>query len=320
MKRFMSSLIVLSTAVLVVGSVQAADFPSKEIRVIVPWNPGGSTDIMARTIQPIAEKQGYRLVIENMPGGGSAIGIGQVVTSRPDGYTVGLASSSLLSLIAQKQVPYDTRSFTSIVRFSEDPLVLVVPNSSKFTDIESFMKFLADNSGKTTIATPGSKNVNHAMAVTMAMAVGAEFRHVPYPGGGRIIAELIGGHIDAAILKPSETIQQIKGGGLRALAVYRDKRLDILPDVPTFTEKGFNVFPFGKVTQTTFLVAPAGIQPDVRDKLAAIFKGLTTSPEFQAFADQNGFLSDGLSGDEFNTYVTELSAALDKVAEKAFNK
>ena len=165
------------------------------------------------------------------------------MTSRPDGYTVGLASSSLLSLIAQKQVPFKADSFTSLVRFSEDPLVLVVAKDSPFADIESFMKFLGENAGKTTIATPGSKNVNHAMAVTTAMAANAEFRHVPYPGGSRVIAELMGGHIDAAVLKPSETIQQIQGGELRALAVYRDQRLDVLPDVPTFAEKNIDVYP-----------------------------------------------------------------------------
>lgn len=318
-RAFVKAALAVSTvALLAAGSAAAAEFPSREIRVVVPWNPGGSTDIMARKLLPILEKQGVDAVVENLPGGGSAVGMGQVATAKPDGYTVGLGSSSILALIAEEKVPFRHDSYTDLVRFSEDPLILVVAANGQWKTLDDFMAYMKANPGSVTIGTPGTNNVNHAMAGMTSKAAGVGFRHIPYPGGSRVIAELLGGQINAGVLKPSETLPQIEAGDLRPLGVFRDERIGSLPDTPTFKEKGFDVFPSGRIAQTTYLTAPAGLDPEIRAKLVDIFQAAVRSDEFQAFAKENGFIADGLGGEDLTTYNAELVQALDKAAADVF--
>lgn len=310
-----SAALALSTS-----AIAQNDFPNREIRIIVPWNPGGSTDIMARKILPILKDQGVQAVVENLPGGGSAVGLGQVAAAAPDGYTVGLGSSSILSLIAQKNVPFSHDDFTDITRFSEDPLLLLVAADSKWESLDDFMDYLKENPGNVTIGTPGTNNINHAMAGLTGQAAGVEFRHIPYPGGSRVISELMGGQIDAGVLKPSETIPQIESGDLRAIGVYRKERIDALPETETFQEAGYDIFSRGELAQTTFLTAPAGLDPAVRDKLVDIFKTAVTNSAFQSFADENGFIADGLSGEELQKYNSGLVDTLETAANDIFTE
>lgn len=318
MKKTLTLVLAAAAAAALPFSASAQSFPEREIRIVVPWNPGGSTDIMARTILPILEDQGVEAVVENLPGGGSAVGMGQVATARPDGYTVGLGSSSILALIAQDKVPFGHDSFSDITRFSEDPLILVVAGDSEWDSLEDFMAHMKDNPDTVTIGTPGTNNVNHAMAGLTGRAADVGFRHVPYPGGSRVIAEVLGDQIDAGVLKPSETLAQIEAGELKALGVYRDERIDTLPETETFSEAGYDVFASGELAQNTFLAAPEGLEPQVRDALIEIFRTAVTSDAFQAFAEENGFIADGLSGEELHAYNAELVESLRSAAADIF--
>ncbi len=299
----------------------AADaYPDHEARWIIPWNAGGSNDIMARFLQPILEKNGLKVVIENMPGGTGAIGMGTVATSKPDGYIFGNGTSSTLSIIAQKKAPLTNEQFTHIIRVSKDPLLLVVPGNSPHKTLQDFIKYLKDNPGKVTIGTPGSNNINHIFAVMTARGAGVPFRHVSYPGGSRVIAELMGNQVEAGVLKPSETIEQIKAGDLRPLGVFENERLEVLPDVPTLKEAGIDVFPYGPVVQMAYIAAPAGMDPAVREKLTSIFKTAITSDEFKKFAADNGFVIDPISGDELEQEIKKVAAAIAEVAGQVFAK
>ncbi|TYB83602.1 tripartite tricarboxylate transporter substrate binding protein [Oceaniovalibus sp. ACAM 378] len=319
MQYFTKTIIAATMAIGLTAPLAAqADFPTQELRIIVPFSPGGSTDIMARLIVPMLKEQGVTAVVENLPGGGSAVGMGQVATAKPDGYTIGLASSSLLSLIAQEMVPFKKDAYTDLVRFSEDPLILLVKGSSEFKDLTSFMDHMKANPGTVTIGTPGTNNVNHAMAELTNRAGEGDYRHVTYPGGSRVIAEILGGQIDAGVLKPSETMAQMEAGEMRALGVYRNGRIESLPDVETFAEAGYNLFESGELAQVTFLTAPAGLDPAVRDRLIEIFSTAVMSDEFQEFSTVYGFIADGLSGDELETYNSELMQALEVAASEIF--
>lgn len=300
--------------------VSAADYPEREVRWVIPWNAGGSNDIMARFLQPLLAKEGLRVVIENVPGGTGAIGMGQVATSRPDGYTMGNGTSSTLAIIAQGKAPLKNEQFTHIIRVSIDPLILVVPGKSEFKTLDQFMAHLKANDGKVTIGTPGTYNVNHIFAEMTARGAGVAYRHVPYPGGSRVIAELMGQQIEAGVLKPSETIEQIKSGDLRPLGVFAKTRLDVLPDVPTFADKGVDVFPFGPMVQMAYIAAPAGLDPKVRETLTAKFRAALTSDEFKKFAADNGFLIDPLAGPDLDAEVASVAKAIATVAEQTFAK
>ena len=295
-----------------------SDYPSREVRWIIPWNPGGSNDIMARFLQPILAREGLNTVIENVPGGTGAIGMGQVATAKPDGYTIGNGTSSTLAVIAQDLAPLENDQFTHIIRLSVDPLMLVVRGDAEADTLEAFLQTMKDKPGEVTIGTPGTGNLNHIFAAMTARGADVDYRHVPFPGGSRVIAELLGGQVDAGVLKPSETIEQIRAGELKALGVFGTERLDVLPDVPTFEEAGVDVFPYGSVVQMGYIEAPAGLDPEVRDTLTSAFETALNSDEFQQFAADNGFLVSPISGDELTEEIDEVAGAIKEVADQVF--
>ncbi|HEY8391813.1 MAG TPA: tripartite tricarboxylate transporter substrate binding protein [Capillibacterium sp.] len=311
--------LVLGMVLLSSTAIFAAWQPKKEITIIVPWSPGGATDIMARKLQPIIKREfGINTVVVNKEGGNSAVGLTELITSRPDGYTVGLASSTILSLMAQNQLSWKSDRFTNICLISEDPMLLAVSKNAKWNDLHEFMADVKENPGKITIGTAGSKNVNHADAVLAAQSVGSTIRQVPFDGAAKALAAVLGGHIDAVVLKPSETINQIKSGELKALGTFRKERLASLPDVPTFEEMGYDVFPYGPVVQISYLVAPAGLNKEVKEKLAEIFRGAMLTEEFQKYAAEAGFVCNPITGDELDAYVQSVTSALAEVARKVY--
>jgi len=307
-----------SAAALMVAPAMAADnFPQREIRLIVPWNAGGSNDIAARVLQPILAENGLRIIVDNVPGGTGAIGLNRVATSEPDGYTLGMGTSSTLAIIAQGKTPLKNEQFTHIARVSTDPLLLLVSaNGPK--DLDAFIAQMKKNPGKTTIGTPGTYNVNHIFAAMTARAAGVDYVNVPYPGGAKVITDLAGGQIEAAVLKPSESISQIKVGQVRAIGVFSNERLTVFPDVPTFKEKGYDVFPFGPVVQMAYIVGPAKLPPDVREKLIAGFRKSIQDPRFKAFANDNGVLVDDLTGAALDKEVADVQKSLNAVATQVF--
>lgn len=320
MKRRVGIIALVVVFLLSTCTIFAASFPSREIKIIVPWAPGGGTDIMARKLQPILkEKLGVNSVVINKEGGNSAIGLTELITAKPDGYTVGIASSTILSLMGQGQIKWGVDKFTNITLLSEDPMLLLVKADSKWKDLDDFMADVKKNPAQITIGTSGSRNVNHAMAVIAAQCVGSEIRQVPFKGGAPTIAAVMGGHIDACVLKPSETVSQINAGELRALGTFRKERLAVLKDVPTFNEKGYNVFPYGPVEQVSFIAAPAGLKKEVRDKLSQIFREVIASEEFQEFSKTAGFVANPVTGQELDDYISDLSKALATVSQKVFN-
>lgn len=317
---------VLGIALATVGIVSvtapavAQDYPNKEVRWIIPWNAGGSNDIMARYLQPLMAEQGVSMVIENLPGGTGAVGMGEVATSPADGYTIGNGTSSTLAIIAQDQAPLENSDFTNVIRVSVDPLILVVPGDSEYDTLEEFLAHMQERPGEVTIGTPGANNLNHIFAAMTARGADVEYRHVPFPGGSRVIAELMGNQIEAGVLKPSETIEQIKAGDIKAIGAFSNERLDILPDVPTFEEAGIDVFPYGPVVQMAYIQAPANLDPEVEETLADAFEAALTSEEFTQFAEQNGFVIDPIRGDELDAEVDGVAAAIAEVAGQVFSE
>lgn len=310
-----------SAALAVVASVapaQAEDkFPSREVRLIVPWNAGGSNDIAARVLAPILAENGMRIIVDNVPGGTGTIGMGRVANAEPDGYTLGMGTSSTLSMIAQNKTQLRNDQFASIARVSTDPLMLLVATNGP-KDVGAFMEELKKRPGKVTIGTPGTYNINHIFATMTARAAGVDYVNVPYPGGAKVITDLAGGQIDAAVLKPSESIGQIKAGQVRPIAVFADTRLDVFPDVPTMKEKGFDVFPYGPVVQMAYIVAPAKVSPQVRKALIAAFEKAIQDPRFKTFAAENGVLVDNLTGEALDQEVAAVQKSLNAVATQVF--
>ncbi|MDB5732756.1 MAG: transporter substrate-binding protein [Variovorax sp.] len=313
--------VVGAAAVLLVAGTAAfaaEPFPSKEIRFIVPWNAGGSNDISARALAQLAAEQGVRVIVENVPGATGAIGLTKVANAEPDGYTIGMGTSSTLALIAQGLTPLRNEQFAPIARVTTDPLILLVPASGPYKTLESFLAHVKSNPDKVSIGIPGNNNLNHIFAVMTGQVAGVQTLPVPYTGGSKVIADLAGKQIEAGVLKPSESKSQIDGGLVRPIAVFGNERLKSLPDVPTFKEKGYNVFPYGPLVQMAYIVAPAATPPAVREKLTAIFGKAIQSPRFKATSDAGGALVDDLTGTALVNEINNVQKSLNEVGKKIF--
>ena len=225
----------LAAACLSAGA--ASPFPTKPIRLIVPWNAGGSNDIAARQLSTILAQEGITLIVENVPGATGSIGMAKVASAEPDGYTVGMGTSSTLALIAQGLTPLKNEKFAPIARVTLDPLVLLVPAGASYgKDLSTFLEHVKKNPGKVSIGTPGNNNLNHIFAVMTGRAAGTDIIAVPYTGGSKVVTDLAGKQIQAAVLKPSESKGQIDAGLVKPIALFANERLKNLPDVPTFKE------------------------------------------------------------------------------------
>src|ERR1700712_1208244 len=295
-------------------------YPQRDITFIVPWNAGGSNDVAARALDPILREHGIRIVIENVVGATGVIGRRRVASAAPDGYTLGMGTSSTLALIAQNKAPLKNADFTHIARVSTDPLMLLVSAKAKQQSLEQFIAHMKSQPDKVTIGTPGNYNLNHIFASMTARAAGVGFVNVPYTGGSKVVADLLGQHVDSGVLKPSETLGQIQEGLLKPLGVFADQRLEMFPDVPTFKDKGFDVFPYGPVVQMAYIAAPANLPDDVRTKLISAFRAAIGDPRFKEFAKKNAFLVDDLTGDALAREVDNVATALGAVAAQVFPK
>lgn len=311
----------VAIAALIPLAAHSADaFPARDIQFVIPWNAGGSNDIAARQLQNIMQKQsGVNLIVENVPGATGSIGMTRVARSTPDGYTVGMGTSSTLAQIAQKLTPLQNDQFTPIARVSVDPLILLVPENSPATDLKGFLEYMKKNPG-TSIGTPGTNNLNHIFAEMTARAADTSYINVPYTGGAKVIIDLAGNQIQAAVLKPSESKGQIDAGKVRPLGVFANERLEVMPDIPTFKELGYDVFPFGPLVQMAYVVAPAGIPQEARAKLITLFSKAIESPEFKSFADQNGVVISPLNGEDLTKEINDVQNTLNSVAAQVFKK
>jgi len=231
-----------------------------------------------------------------------------------------MGTSSTLAVMVQKQVPLKNEQFTNIARVSTEPLMLLVPSSGPYQTLDDFIEHMKKNPGKVTIGTPGSYNLNQIFAAMTARAAGVSYTNVPYTGGSQVVADLLGQHVEAGVLKPSETIGVIQQGGLKPLGVFADKRLVGLPDVPTFKEKGFDVFPYGPVVQMAYVVGPANLPPELRTRLIEAFRKAIQDPRFAELGKTNSFLIDDMTGDALDKEVANVASSIDAVATKVFPK
>ena len=314
----MTRFLAVALAGLSMAASAADPFPSKEIRFIVPWNAGGSNDIAARQLAQLLAEQNVKMIVENVPGATGAIGMAKVAQAEPDGYTVGMGTSSTLALIAQGLTPLKNEQFAPIARVTTDPLVLLVPVGAPYGTLESFLDHVKKNPGKVSIGTPGSNNLNHIFAVMTGRAAGTDVIAVPYTGGAKVIVDLAGKQIQAAVLKPSESKAQIDGNLVKPIAVFANERLKALPDVPTFKEKGFDVFPYGPLVQMAYIVAPAGTPAPVRERLTQIFSKALLSTKFKASAEAGGAMVDDLTGPALDREINSVQKTLNEVGKKVF--
>jgi tripartite-type tricarboxylate transporter receptor subunit TctC len=287
----------------------------QEIRMVVPFAAGGATDLLARRLQPILEKKGHKLVVENATGGGAVVGSQKVAYARPDGTTVGLLSSGLLGQIVAGETTLKLEHFTNLVRVAVDPAILITGAKGPLRTLDDAIA-LFKAGGATAGAAGAIGTGGHLRLSSIARELGAEFVYVGYPGASRLAGELLGGHVALGMVKPNDVFGQIRSGEIRVLAVFGERRLPQLPDVPTVAERGLNPRPYGGMPDNfTYAGAPVGLAPATRDALVSLLREAILSAEYQAKANEDCYIADALSGAPLEAEIQATMASLRRAQE-----
>lgn len=267
----------------------AADWPTQAIKVVVPFPPGGNTDIVGRIVaKTMADDLGQPIVIDNRAGAGGNIGVDAVVKARPDGYT--LANSTLstyaLNVGVYKKLPYDpVKDLVPVALTVLVPLVLVVSASSGIKTLPQLLKMLRENPGKYNYGSPGNGTSGHIASNLFVRMADVDVQHVPYKGSPAVMSDLIGGLLTFAMDAPSVVGPMIQGGKLHAIAVAVSKRIKTMPTVPTFDEVGLKGY---RAYTWNALWAPVGTPTNVLDRLNVAANKALTDPASAKLFEQNG--------------------------------
>lgn len=264
------------------GSVSAhaqAAYPNQPIKVIVPFPPGGGTDVVTRLlVEKMRESTGWTFVVDNKAGAGGNIGLDAVAKSKPDGYTIGMGQTANLAInpTLYAKMPYDaTKDLVPIALVAGQPVVLVVNAQARFKTLADLVAAAKEKPGTVTMASAGNGTVGHLTGELFAKQSGIKVVHVPYKGAAPAANDLISGHVDFYFATPQTVTSFVKAGKLRALAVSSIKRLPVLPTVPTVAESSRNGF---DTSDWKLLVAPAGIPAEIVKRLNAEVEKAMSKP------------------------------------------
>ena len=281
----------------------AQSYPTRPIRLVVPFGAGGGTDNLARIIEPLVSKAlGQPLVIENRPGGGSSIGMDQVAKSAPDGYTLVMTDTSIAVNPSLRPLPYDTiNDFLPVSLLATAPVILMAHPKVPAKTLQEFVALAKASPGKFSYASGGNGASTHLGGELLKMVAGIDVVHVPYKGTGPAMNDLIGGHVDVMFSGISSARPFMDDKKLNALAVTGDTRNAATPDVPTFTEAGYS-----GVTASTYwgVLAPKGTPKEIVDRLGAEFAKAVREPEVQKRIADLGYLPIGGSSSDYAANIT----------------
>lgn len=320
-RRHLTKNLLAGTAISLIASLSSGLVfaqQSKPLRLVVPFPPGGATDITARIMaEPMSRALGQSVIVENRAGAGGSIGMAEVAKAAPDGFTLGVATLSThgVNPSVYKKLPYDPiKDFAAVSELVKAPGVLVVNAALPVANFAELIKYLKANPGKVTFASPGNGTIGHMWGELFKSTTNTFMVHIPYRGAGPALNDVVAGQVNVYFDQVASSLPFIQSGKLRAIAVSWGKRLDVLPNVPTYGELAL----FSNNDPSWFgLVAPAGTpaatvqrmndavvkslkEPAVRDKLAAL-----------------GLFVTGTSADDFANQVKKEIDKMQRIAKFA---
>jgi len=313
--------IACAAALAALGTAHAQDnYPTKPIRLIVPFAPGGSTDLAARLVAEFGSRElGQQIVVENKAGAGGSTGMELVAKAPADGYTLGMATVSTHgsnpAVYGSKLRYHPVKDFAPVTNVATTPSVFAVnPNKVQAKDMKEFLALAKANPGKFSFGSPGTGSLGHANIAHFTALAGVELLHVPYKGAGQAMNDAVGGQVDAITDNLPSALPHLQSGKLRALAVLAEKRSPALPDVPTYGELGFPQMGGGGWFG---VVAPAGTPAPIVAKLNAAIHKAMQAPEFQKkMADSGAILIPGTPA-QFAKDIEQAVARYDRVSKIA---
>jgi tripartite-type tricarboxylate transporter receptor subunit TctC len=294
----------------------AQAYPTKPIRLIIPFPPGGSNDVVGRAIgQQLAERLGQAVVIDNRGGAGGIIGTDQAAKAPPDGYTLLLISVAFPMSIAFNRLPQDAmKSFASVAMLGSGPAVLVVPASSPANSVAELIALLKRKPGELNAAAAGIGSFQHLATELFRLQSGTDFVVVQYKGGGPALTDVIAGQVHMNLGSLVQMLPHIRSGKLKALGTAGAKRNLALPDVPTIAEAGV---PGYEANNWWGMLAPAGTPAPVLNRLFQEIGAILDSPETRKRFELEGAEVVRMTPSEFATFVTQETAKWTRVVKDA---
>lgn len=317
MNRIFRVLGALAIVTATAGSAQAQGWPNRPIRMVVPYTPGGYTDLMARLVsQKMSEALGQTFVIENKPGANAAIGTDSVAKAAPDGYTFGtvIAAHSVNPTLNPK-LSYDTmKDFTYVSLTSVAPLILIAHPSVPASNMKELIALAKAKPGTLNFASSGIGSAAHLTMEMLKSREGINLQHIPYKGTAGALQDLVGGQISVMFDVVGPLMGQVTSGSAKALAVTAKARVPAAANVPTMTEQGVPDFVSGT---WSMIIAPAGTPKEIVDRISLEAKKALADPDLRKKLEDQGIVAMGTTPDEARAFVTEQIALWKKVIVEA---
>ena len=289
---------------IVPAASHAQAWPTKPIRLVVPFAPGGASDVLARLVgQKLAERVGQPVVVENKPGAATTLGAAEVAKAAPDGYTIMLAPAPfVIAPLMYPKLTYDAaRDFTGVALLASSPLIITANPALGVSTPQELIALAKSRPGTITYASPGNGSVPHLATELFKIKTGTNLVHIPYKGGGPAVTDLVAGHVNMMFASPIEVAQHVEAGKLKYIVASTKKRVPTLPNVPTVTELGMGEF---EVVAWFGLVAPAGTPKDIVTRMSTEIGGILAAPEImEKFAAQGAEIT-FLPAPEFDRFLT----------------
>jgi tripartite-type tricarboxylate transporter receptor subunit TctC len=300
------------------GVAFAQAWPQKSIKIIVPYPPGGTSDILARAVgQKMSEIYAQTVIIENKPGATGNIGADFVAKSPPDGYTLLLADIGSLAIAPSvvPTLPFDpVKDFAPVVMVAYSPHLLVIHPSVGVKDVKEIIALGKAKPDSLNFAVSGIGGANHLAGIDFAQRAGIKWTYIPYKGGSQALTDMVGGQAQVMFNGMLATYPFVKDGKLKAIAISSAKRFSAAPDIPTVAESGMPGFETGSWQG---IVAPAGTPPDVVRKLHATVMGILNTPEMKDRLDKAGAEVRPMSPEQFGGFIRDEKDRWAKVAKES---
>lgn len=295
----------------------ASNWPQEDIRIVVPYSPGGPTDTQARAIAPVLEEElGQTVIVENLPGASGIIGMNEMVSSEPDGYTMATVctTNAVIIPLTQEDAEYDEDSFAMAGAVAQLPIVFLVRADSEYETIDDLLSAAQEAPGTISVGGPGASSQNNLELERMAQLYGTEFSSVPFEGNANAVAALLGGNIDALFLSASgEVISNVESGSFRVLATASEERFFAFPDAPTLAESGLEDITLG--TSYCGMGFPAGTPDDVLQTVGDALEAAVQDPEVIARIGEEQIVPEPISGEALQEIYAEQRSAYQEAVE-----
>jgi tripartite-type tricarboxylate transporter receptor subunit TctC len=317
MRHLVRSLLMGTALATLMGTATAQTYPAKPVKLIIPFAPGGFTDVVARILgQKLSAATGQQFVVENKAGAGSTIGTDFVAKAAPDGYTLLMVSSThVISPWIYKNLPYDPiKSFTVVSKLVDSPYVLLVNPKVPAHNVQEFIALAKAAPDTIHYASSGNGSAQHLMGGLFVALTGAPLKHVPYRGSSGASTDLVAGVVESSFAGVPNALAQVPSGRLRALAVTTAKRIPQLPNVPTMQEAGV---PGYEASVWLALLAPAGTPRAIVAKLNAEIAAVMNSPETRKALHDAGVEATPSTPEAMSEYMVQEMARWGKVVKDA---